>query len=96
MTFTVTLSLPTNVSVTVAFATANNTAVSPSDYTATSGTLTFVAGDTSETIAVTVPAAVCDFESTETFFVNLSSPTNAVIGDGQGQGTILNNSDPCD
>ena len=29
-------------------------------------------------------------EGNESFFVNLSSPTNATIGDGQGQGTIQN------
>ena len=28
-------------------------------------------------------------EPNETFFVNLSSPTNATIADGQGVGTIL-------
>ena len=30
------------------------------------------------------------FEPDETFFVNLSNPTNATIADGQGQGTITN------
>ena len=30
-------------------------------------------------------------EPNETFFVNLSSPTNATIADGQGVGTILDN-----
>jgi hypothetical protein len=29
-------------------------------------------------------------EPNETFFVNLSSPTNATISDGQGVGTIVN------
>ena len=29
-------------------------------------------------------------EPNETFFVNLSNPTNATIADGQGQGTIIN------
>jgi len=28
-------------------------------------------------------------EATESFFVNLSAATNAVIGDGQGVGTIV-------
>src|SRR2546427_10482096 len=32
-------------------------------------------------------------EANETFFVNLSNPTNAFISDGQGLGTI-NNDDP--
>jgi hypothetical protein len=29
-------------------------------------------------------------EADETFFVNLSAPSGATIGDGQGQGTIVN------
>ncbi len=29
-------------------------------------------------------------EPNETFFVNLSKPTNATIADAQGQGTITN------
>ena len=34
------------------------------------------------------------FELTESFIVNLSSPTNAAITDGQGIGTILDNYSP--
>ena len=56
---------------------------------ATSGTLTFAAGTTTGTITVPVNGDTT-VEPDETFFVNLSSPTNATIGDGQGLGTILN------
>ena len=50
--------------------------------------MTFAAGQTTQTITV---AVIGDrlAEPTETFFVNLSSPTNAAIADGQGVGTIL-------
>src|SRR5262249_32675543 len=45
-------------------------------------------GETSKTVPVLVN---CDrlAEPNETFFVNLSAPTNATIGDSQGAGTIL-------
>ena len=69
--------------VTVAYATANGTATAGSDYQAASGTLTFAAGETSKTITVLVNGDRLA-ESNETFFVNLSGPTNAIIADGQG------------
>src|SRR5215831_1915448 len=47
--FTVTLSAVSSQSVTVHFATADNTATAGSDYVATSGTLTFNPGDTTKT-----------------------------------------------
>ena len=50
-------------------------------------TLTFAPGETTQTITVPVNGDVLD-EADETFFVNLSSPVNATIADGQGVGTI--------
>ena len=72
---------------TVDFATANNTAIAGSDYTANSGTLTFAAGITTQQITVTI---IDDsvFESTETLFVNLSNASGAAISDSQGIVTI--------
>jgi uncharacterized repeat protein (TIGR01451 family) len=55
----------------------------------TSGTLTFAANETSKTISVTVNGDTT-VEQNETFFVNLTNPTNATINDGQGVGTITN------
>src|SRR6185503_13468077 len=86
--FTVSLSSPATSSVTVAFATTDGSALAGSDYVATSGTLTFPAGSTTQTINVTVLADSLS-EATESFSVNLSSPTNATIADGLGTGTIL-------
>src|SRR5262249_6333311 len=63
-------------------------ATAGSDYQADSGTLTIPAGQTSGTITVLVNGDRLA-ESNETFAVNLSSPTNAAIADGQGVGTIL-------
>jgi Calx-beta domain/FG-GAP-like repeat len=86
--FTVNLSAASGQSVTVSFATANGTAATGSDYTAVSGTLTFAPGETSKTITVAITGDRLA-EPTETFFVNLSAPTNATIADGQGTGTVL-------
>ncbi len=74
---------------TVAYATANGTATAGSDYVAKSGTLTFAAGTTQQTIDVTVNGDTV-VEPNETFVVNLSSPSGATIADSQGQGTISN------
>lgn len=88
-TFTVTLSAASASPVTVNYATANGTASAGSDYVAGSGTLTFAPGETSKTIAVTVNGD-STFESNETYFVNLSSPSGATLNDSQGTGTIVN------
>ncbi len=77
-TFTVTLSAQSSQTVTVNFATANGTAASGSDYTSNSGVVTFNPGDTSKTITVAVNGDL-SLETDETFFVNLSSPSNATI-----------------
>jgi len=86
--FTVNLSGLTAQTVTVHYATADNTATAGSDYVATSGTLTFTPGQTSQPVAVSVNGDLVQ-EATETFFLNLSLAVNAVISDGQGVGTIL-------
>ncbi len=88
-TFMVTLSAPSAQTVTVAYATADGTAVAGSDYVATSGTLTFDPGTVSQPVTVTVNGDALN-EADETFFVNLGAPTNATIADGQGRGTIVN------
>jgi hypothetical protein len=91
--FTVSLSAPSAQTVTVAFATADGTALAGSDYSAASGTLTFPPNVTSQPLFVQVTGDLLD-EPTETFFVNLSSPVNATIADGQGLGTILDDDPP--
>jgi hypothetical protein len=91
--FTVSLSAASGQTVTVQYATANGTATAGSDYTAASGTVTFAPGDVSETVGVAVLGDTV-FEPSETFVVNLSNPTNATIGDGQGLGTITDDEGP--
>jgi hypothetical protein len=90
LTFTITLSAASSLTVGVNCATVNGSATAPSDYTAvTNATLSFAPGDTSKTISVTIDGDTA-FEADETLFVNLSSPVNATIADSQGRGTILN------
>jgi len=86
-TFAVTLSAASAKTVTVDWTTANASAIQPSDYVAGSGTLTFVPGDTSQSIDITVNGDVLD-EANETFGITLSNPGNATIADGAGLGTI--------
>jgi probable HAF family extracellular repeat protein len=86
--FTVTLSAPSAVPVTVSYTTSDGTATAGSDYQATAGTLTFAPGETTKTITVGVIGDRLG-EPNETFVVNLSGPTNATLASGQGVGTIL-------
>jgi hypothetical protein len=92
-TFTVSLSTISAKPITVDYATADNTAVQPDDYAASTGTLTFNPGDTTKTIDVGVAGDTLD-ELDETFFVNLSTPSNVTIADGQGSGTIVDDDSP--
>lgn len=89
LVFTVTRSNPNSQTTTVGFSTSNGTATASSDYSATNGTLTFGPNETTKTISVPIIGNTTA-EPNETFFVNLSNPTNASIQDGQGLGTILN------
>ena len=90
LTFAVTLSEPSGQPVTVSWATANGTAIAGQDYVAASGTLTFAPGATIQPIDVTMLGDTIP-EPPETFFVNLSGPVAATLGDAQGVATILDN-----
>jgi hypothetical protein len=98
--FAVALSHAYTHTVTVNFATANDTgganpATSGSDYTATSGTVTFNPGETVQTISVPVLADGDASETNETFLVNISGATGgASITDSQAVGTITPVSTP--
>ncbi|MFN8344419.1 MAG: ExeM/NucH family extracellular endonuclease [Spirosomataceae bacterium] len=90
-TFTVSLSAPAGAGgVTFDIATADGTAISPGDYTAKSLTSqTIPAGSSTYTFDVLVNGDAIP-EVNETFFVNVTNATNAIVTDGQGQGTIVN------
>ena len=96
--FRVTLSPAASAPVMVDYATADDTATAADtatageDYTAALGTLTFAAGQSARTIAVTVLDDGHD-EGAETLTLTLSNPVGARIADGEATGTIVN-SDP--
>jgi hypothetical protein len=89
LTLTVTRSGSSDVQVTVQYGTVGGTASSKSDYTPTSGTLTFQPGQTSRTIAVPIKGDR-KREPNETFTVQLSNAVGATINDAVATATILN------
>jgi hypothetical protein len=86
--FNVSLSAPSTAPVTVNFSTRNGTAEAGSDYVATSGTLTFAPGDVARQITVQVNGDTTA-EDIEVFFVDLTSPSGASLGDAEGLGRIF-------
>jgi sugar lactone lactonase YvrE len=87
--FVVTLDSASTNLVTVNYGTANGNAMAGTDYTLTSGTLTFPPGVTSETVNVPI-TTVATGGPTKTFAMNLSGASGASIGRAQGTGSILN------
>ena len=74
------------------YATADGSAHAGDDYTAASGTLTFRAGESSQTIEVGVLDDAHD-EGEETLTLRLSNASSGQVTDGEATGTIKN-SDP--
>ena len=92
-TFTVRLSAASALPVTVNYATADGTATAGSDYVAKSGTLNFAPGTTSASVVVLVQGDVI-VEPDETFYLNLTVPTNATLADAQAAALIRNDDVP--
>ena len=91
--FTVALNRPSGRNVTVAFATANGSAVAGQDYTARGGTLTIPAGSTAVPLGVPLTDDGAQ-EGNESFELRLSSPGGATLGDATATATIVDNDDP--
>lgn len=86
--FTVRLSEASSQTVSLSFATANASATAGSDYEPVSGTVSFAPGQFFQTVSVPVIGDRRG-EPNESYTVNLSNATNAIIADGQGVGTIV-------
>ena len=91
LAFAVSLSRASSSSVTVDYATVDGSATAGSDYTATSGTLTFAAGETAKMVTVPVLDDSID-EGSETLTFTLSNPSggNVWLTDATATGTIRN------
>ena len=94
MIFEVTLSEASADVVTVDWTTSSDTAETPTDYQAESGTLTFPAGEIVQTLTVTINNDTVDEEEEETFTVTLTNAMNATIEDASATGTITDDDVP--
>jgi hypothetical protein len=90
--FTVSLSRPSNQIVTFDVLTANDSAASPDDYLAVSGTLSIAPGQTSVAVRIPVVGDALE-EPDETFLVRLSR-TDAALADPDGVGVVVDDDTP--
>ena len=86
--FTVVLDYTSTLTVTVDYATADGTALAGVDYLSATGQLTFLAGEMTQTITVTVLGDT-EIEADENFTIILSAPENAILANTQALGTIM-------
>ena len=91
--FVVELSEASDETVTVSYATSDGTAEAGTDkdYTAKSGTLTFLARERTKTIQITTRDDDADEPAEERFAVTLSNPSRATLADATATGTITDN-----
>ena len=89
--FAVRLSNPSVQAISVSASTANGSAtVANNDYQQLLNVpVNFLPGETEKMLTVQVVGDT-SFESDETFFVNLSAPSNATVDDGQGMALVVN------
>ncbi len=91
-TFTVSLSRPSALTVTVDYTTVDGTATAGEDYFAETGTISFAPGTTSQTITIDIVGDAIP-ELDETFSIVLSNSDGAFIADTIGRGTIIDDLD---
>jgi Ca2+-binding RTX toxin-like protein len=89
------LSTASSGAITVSYATSAGSASAGRDYTETSGTLSFAPGETSKTFSIPIIGDTA-FEGNESFFVNLTGATGAILGTNGTSGAIAEivNDDP--
>lgn len=91
-TITVNKTGSTTLSSTVAYSITAGTAAEGSDFASNSGTLTFDASETSKTITANI-VDDADVESSETFNIVLSSPSNATLGSPSSSVVTISDND---
>jgi arylsulfatase A-like enzyme len=92
-TFTLSLSHTSGAEATVSFATADGSAVAPDDYDAASGEVTFEPGQLEQNVTIHVTGDAVA-EPDETFSLELSAPSGAILGDATGTALILDDDVP--
>ena len=90
LAFPVSLGQPSGQTVTVSYATSDDTATAGEDYETGGGALSFQPGETSLTVEVAVLDDMVD-EPDETLFLSLTEAMNASLGVATATGTILDN-----
>ncbi|NOK59939.1 MAG: hypothetical protein GFH27_549291n131 [Chloroflexi bacterium AL-W] len=80
VTIAVVLSAPANQTVTVDYATIDDTAIGTDDYVAVAGTLTFAPGETTQSFSFPIVDDGAS-EGGETIVLRLANPTNAVLSE---------------
>ncbi len=91
--FDLLLSTPPNRPLSVAWQTADGTASAGNDYLATNGSSELAAGETAAVVEIEIVDDQLN-EHDETFLLQLTAATGAVIGDGAGQATITDQDPP--
>ncbi|MBI2704016.1 MAG: PQQ-dependent sugar dehydrogenase [Actinobacteria bacterium] len=89
----VSLSSPAAAPVTAQWSTANGTAKAPGDFTASSGTVTFAPGETSQSVLVPVAGDEVS-EVVEKFTIKLSAPSGASLADSRASVNVQDNDAP--
>jgi uncharacterized repeat protein (TIGR01451 family) len=93
MVFRLTLSGPSAQTITAGYFTADGTATNELDYLATDGTVVFPPGATNAAIVVYALDDIYD-EPDRSFTVLLTNAVNAIVSDGSGTGTVLDDDPP--
>ena len=86
-TFTVTLDKTYPEDITIDYTTSDGTAISGTDYTAASSSVTILANTLSNTISIPVNDDTLD-ENDESFAISLSNPVNVILGNSSAVATI--------
>ena len=91
--FELELTHPSAETITVDFGVAENTALDPQDFAVTSGTVTFLPGELTQSVDVDV-VNDADHELDETFDLTLSDPSHAILGSSGAVATIVSDDGP--